>query len=139
MKFNVEARFHDTIATVKSLSSFEIYKNSEFLTEITVLLFFRKLEFFGVSQIRSDRRRGATHDPHRAMCPLLIWVRFCLETIYFIPIQVQYILNELYLINFPLSIFFSHKFRFWGPSGTRCPKICENLTLLEFSEICLSN
>ena len=33
------------------------------------------------------------HGPHHAMCPPLIRVRFCIETIYFF--SVQFILNEL--------------------------------------------
>ena len=49
-KFDVVARFRETIPTVKSVSSSEIYKNSIFLTEITILHFFRKLEFSQVLQ-----------------------------------------------------------------------------------------
>ena len=51
-KFNVVARFRETIPTVKSVSSSEIYKNFEFFTEITVLLFFRKLEFSRILQFQ---------------------------------------------------------------------------------------
>ena len=51
MKFNVVARFRETIPTVKSVSSSEIYKNSGFSTEITVLSFLRKSGFFGVSHV----------------------------------------------------------------------------------------
>ena len=34
------------------------------------------------------------------MCPLLIQVCFCSEIIYFVPVQVQFILNELYFSYF---------------------------------------
>ena len=47
-KFNMLARFHETIPTVKSVSSSEIQGiNFIFLTEITILPFFHKLEFLG--------------------------------------------------------------------------------------------
>ena len=44
-KFDVVTRFCEMISTVKSVSSSEIYKNSGFLTEITVLPFLKKFEF----------------------------------------------------------------------------------------------
>ena len=47
MKFDGVARFFETIPTVKSVSSSEIYENSEFSTGITVLPFLRKLNFLG--------------------------------------------------------------------------------------------
>ena len=43
MKFDVIARFRDTISTVKSFSTFEIYKNYGFSSDITVLPFQGKL------------------------------------------------------------------------------------------------
>ena len=54
-KFYVLARFHETIPTVQSVSSSEIYRiNYEFLAEInnfvieiTILPFFQKLKFLG--------------------------------------------------------------------------------------------
>ena len=47
-KFNVLARFHEAIPTVKSVSSSEIQrKNLRFLTEITILPFLKKLDFLG--------------------------------------------------------------------------------------------
>ena len=49
-EFDMVARFCETIPTVKSVSSSEIYKNSGFLTEITILPFFKKLEFPRVLQ-----------------------------------------------------------------------------------------
>ena len=76
------------------------------------------------------------HGPHRVMCPLLIRVCFYPETIYFVPVQVQLILNELYLIYFPLSrFFFPQKSRFWGSPSTQCPENRENSTVSEFNEI----
>ena len=39
--------FRETISTVKSVSSFEIEKNSGFSTKITVLPFLKKLNFLG--------------------------------------------------------------------------------------------
>ena len=45
MKIDVLARFHETIPMVKSVLSSEIEKFWIF-TEITILPFFRKLEFF---------------------------------------------------------------------------------------------
>ena len=48
MKFYVLARFREMIPTMKSISSSEIQRiNSGFLTEITILPFFQKLEFLG--------------------------------------------------------------------------------------------
>ena len=46
------------------------------------------------------------HGPHHAMCPPLIRVRFCTETIYFF--SVQFILNELSSSHFlkPFSLSF---------------------------------
>ena len=44
-KFDVVTRLHENIPTVKSISSSEIYKNSRFLAEMTILPFFRKLKF----------------------------------------------------------------------------------------------
>ena len=45
-KFDVLARFHETIPTVKSVSSSEIQRiNFGFLTEITIFPFLRKLDF----------------------------------------------------------------------------------------------
>ena len=38
---------------VKSISSSDILKNFGFLTEITILPFFKKLDFLGVSHIHS--------------------------------------------------------------------------------------
>ena len=46
MKFDWVTRFRDTIPTVNSISSSDIWKNSRFSNEITVLPFFRKIEFF---------------------------------------------------------------------------------------------
>ena len=47
-KFDVLARFHETILTVKSISSSEIQRiNFGFLTKITILPFFQKLEYLG--------------------------------------------------------------------------------------------
>ena len=46
MKFDWVTRFRETIPTVKSVSSSEIWKNLRFSTEITVLPFLRKIEFF---------------------------------------------------------------------------------------------
>ena len=40
------------------------------------------------------------HGPHRSMCPLLIRVPFCPKIIYLILVQVQFILNKLYLSYF---------------------------------------
>ena len=55
MKFDVLARFRETIPTVKSVSSSDIQRiNFRFLTEITILSFFQKLEFLG--SYSSDRR-----------------------------------------------------------------------------------
>ena len=46
------------------------------------------------------------------------------KRIYFVPVQIQFILNELYLIYFPVSIFFfSQKSRFWDPPSIDTPKI----------------
>ena len=45
-KFDGVSRFRETIPTVKSVLSSEIYKNSIFSIEITVLSFFRKIECF---------------------------------------------------------------------------------------------
>ena len=45
------ARFRETISTVKSVSPSEIYKNSGFSIEITILPFFRKLEFSRVLHV----------------------------------------------------------------------------------------
>ena len=45
-KFDVVARFRETISTVKSVSSSKIYKNLGFLTEITDLPFVRKSWIF---------------------------------------------------------------------------------------------
>ena len=41
-EFDGVARFHETIPTVKSVSSYEIYKNFGFSIKITVLLLLRK-------------------------------------------------------------------------------------------------
>ena len=49
-KFDVVGRFRETIPTVNSILSSEIYKNSGFLTEITILPFLIKLEFSQVLQ-----------------------------------------------------------------------------------------
>ena len=47
-KFDVLARFRETIPTVKFVSSSEIQRiNFGFLTEITILPFLRKLDFLG--------------------------------------------------------------------------------------------
>ena len=51
MKFDMVARFRETIPTVKSISSSEIYKNSRFLTEITILPFFDKIIIFSGLQL----------------------------------------------------------------------------------------
>ena len=50
-KFDAVTRFRETIPTVKSVSLSEIYKNSGFLAEITILPFFRKLKFSRVLHI----------------------------------------------------------------------------------------
>ena len=51
-KFDVVARFHETIPTVKSVSSSEIQRiNFGFLIEITILPFFHKLEISRVLHI----------------------------------------------------------------------------------------
>ena len=50
-KFDAVTRLHENIPTVKSVSSSEIYKNSRFLAEITILHFFRKLKFSRVLQM----------------------------------------------------------------------------------------
>ena len=48
MKFDVLARFRKMIPTVQSVLSSEVYRiNYIFLTEITILPFFHKLEFLG--------------------------------------------------------------------------------------------
>ena len=48
MKFDVLARFRETIPTVKSVSLSEIQRiNFGFLTEITILHFLKKLDFLG--------------------------------------------------------------------------------------------
>ena len=44
-KFDMVTRFRETIPTVKSVSSSEIYKNFGFFIEITILPFFRKSGF----------------------------------------------------------------------------------------------
>ena len=45
-KFNAVTRLHENIPTVKSVSSSEIYKNTRFFAEITILPFFRKCKIF---------------------------------------------------------------------------------------------
>ena len=53
-EFDVVARFLETIPTVKSVLSSEIYRiNFGFLTEITILPFFQKLEISRVLHIYS--------------------------------------------------------------------------------------
>ena len=64
-KFDVLAIFCETIPTVKSVSSFEIQRiNSGFLTEITILPFFQKLEFLRSYRtaltIERERDQGCT-------------------------------------------------------------------------------
>ena len=56
-------------------------------------------------------------------------VRLCPVIIYFVPIQVQSILNELCTSYFLKSRFWVH----WTPVA---PKIVRNLTILEFYKIC---
>ena len=52
MKFDVLARFRETIPTIKSVSSSEIQIiNFGFLIEITILPFLRKLDFIGSYRI----------------------------------------------------------------------------------------
>ena len=54
-KFDVLARFRETIPTVKSVSSSEIQRiNFRFLTEIKILPFLRKLNFLGSYSVCSN-------------------------------------------------------------------------------------
>ena len=58
-KFDVLAKFHETIPTEKSVSSSEIRRiNFRFLTEITILSFFQKLEISRVLKKESDKSYG---------------------------------------------------------------------------------
>ena len=60
MKFDGVTRFRETIPTVKSVSSSEIYENSGFSTEITVLPFStEKWKFLGFykKSLKNSRRR----------------------------------------------------------------------------------
>ena len=50
-KFDVVAKFRETISTKKSVSSSEIKKNFGFLSKLQFYPFLRKLDFLGVSQI----------------------------------------------------------------------------------------
>ena len=57
---------------------------------------------------------------HVVCGPRLIRDYFCPETIYFVQVQVSFILNELYLIYFTLSRFFS-KISFLGSTKHPTP------------------
>ena len=54
-KFDVVIRYRETIPTVKSVSSSEIYKNFGFLIEITVLPFFENSNFLGFHRITKQK------------------------------------------------------------------------------------
>ena len=58
-KFDVLARFCETIPTVKSVSSSEIWRlNFGFLIEITISHFFQKLEFLGSYILLATNDKG---------------------------------------------------------------------------------
>ena len=63
------ARFRETIPTVKSVSSSEIYKIFWIFTEITIFPFFRKLEFFWVLQLRDEFESTRSHSIHQDPLP----------------------------------------------------------------------
>ena len=67
--------------------------------------------------------------PRRVTCPPLVRVYLYPKMIYFILVQVQIILNELYLDYFPKSLFF-----FFFLPNTRRPEICEKSDCLKIQQ-----
>ena len=77
------------------------------------------------------------HDSHCAMCPSLIWVCFCPETIYFF--SIQFILNELSLSHFLISEIFV-KISSLESLETYHPENCKNIPIVsEFDETFLDH
>ena len=68
-KFDAVTRLHENIPTVKSVSSFEIYKNSRLLAEITILPYFRKLKFSRVLHGQSSEVNLLGNSPKKFIGP----------------------------------------------------------------------
>ena len=67
-KFDVLARFRETIPTIKNVSSYEIYRiNFGFLIEIMILPFFQKLEFLG--SYRGNSAHDSSTDKNHKLLP----------------------------------------------------------------------
>ena len=97
-KFDAVTRFRETIPTVKSISSSEIYKNSGFLAEITILPFFRKLKFSWVLHLKSEGLKSE-------MTQTSLGTEFCPITKYFFKVIAQL----CKFINSPYLKFSSNK------------------------------
>ena len=75
-KFDVVAKFRETISTEKSVSSSEILKNSGFSAEITILPFIQNLGFSGVShatQIHKETPIDVVVGPRKHLKTLFVW------------------------------------------------------------------
>ena len=68
-KFDVLARFHETIQTVKSVSSSEIYKNFGFLPKLQFCPFLENWNFFGSYILPSLKRISSRNSTHIRIQP----------------------------------------------------------------------